>query len=146
MANLAPISQKQAKITISSLPGIFWTSIDGGKQSREEVAYNDGAIGLEKTYLGFTMIEALTLTKPYDPSADKALQTFVTTQRSNNTPFSVVVSPVQADVAGSPIPGAVGVTYPNCVLVSYKPAKFDRDGTGLAKVELVIRVNGVPTY
>lgn len=143
---LKPISQKQAKIVISALQGIFWTSIDGGKQSREEVGYNDGQIGLEQTYLGFTMIEALTLTKPYDPTQDAALQSFITTQRSNGTPFSVTVTPVQADVAGSALAGAVGITYPNCVLASYKPAKFDRNGNGLATVEVTIRVNGAPTY
>lgn len=143
---LKPITQKQAKVVISALQGIFWTSIDGGKQSREEVSYNDGQLGLEQTYLGFTIIEAITLVKPYDPQGDAAVTSFVTTQRSNNVPFSVTVTPTQADVAGSPIAGAVGVTYPNCVLVSYKPAKFDRNGNGLATVELVIRVNGVPTY
>lgn len=143
---LKPISQKQAKVLISALQGIFWTSIDGGKQSREEVQYNDGQTGIEQTYLGFTMIEPLTLVKPYDPAQDAALQSFITAQRGGSAPFSVTVTPTQADVVGSPLPGANGITYPNCVLVSYKPAKFDRNGNGLATVEIVVRVNGTPTY
>ena len=146
MAALQPISQKQAKITISAIPGVFWTSIDGGKQMREEVKYNDGSAGQEKHYVGFTSVENLTLTKPYDPAGDVAVSTFVTGQRGSNVPFSVTVTPVSADIGGSPLAGANGVTYPNCVLISYKPAKFDRDGTGLAKIELVIAVNGTPTY
>jgi hypothetical protein len=143
---LAPISQKQAKIVISAIPGIFWTSNKGGKLSREEVKYNNGQTGLEQTYVGFSMVEPLTLSKPYDPVADKAIAAFVTTQRSNGTPFSITVTPVQADVAGSPLAGAVGVTYPNCVLTGYKPADFDRNGQGLAMIEVTVAVNGIPTY
>ena len=146
MANLSPISVAQAKIVISALAGVFWTGIDGGKQERETVEYNDGQLGLTKTYLGFTKIEPLKLMKPYDPASDAALQAFITTQRSNPTPFSITVTPVQSDVAGSPLAGAVGVTYPNCVLVYYTPAKFDRNGKGLAIVEVGIAVNSMPTY
>lgn len=146
MANLQPISQKQARITISALPGVFWTSIDGGDMSHEAVKYNDGTNGQEKTFTGMLSISDITLMKPYDPTNDRIIQDFISGQRSRPTPFSVAVTPVAADLQGSLLQGGQGVTYPNCVFISYKPAKFDRDGSGIAKVEMTIAVNSLPTY
>ena len=74
MPQLIPISSKQAKIFVRGINAPF-TSISGGKYSREEVKYNDGVNGIEKTYPAMTSIENLTLTKPYDPIADKRCST-----------------------------------------------------------------------
>jgi hypothetical protein len=146
MSNLKPLSQKQARIQISALQGIFWTSQKGGKYSHEEVKYNDGSQGLELTLAGMVSIEPLTLTKPHDPINDATLQNFLTAQRSNRTPFNVTITPVNSDVAGSAMAGARAITYNNCTFISYTPPQFDRDGTGLAKCELVVAVNSLPTY
>lgn len=146
MPNLTPITQKQVKVEVSGLLGIFWTSIKGGKLSQEEVKYNDGAEGLEKTLTGFSSIEPLTLSKPYDPVNDGAIQSFISAQRSARTPFNVTVTPVNADVAGSPVSGGKSITYSNCTFIGYNPPQFDRDGTGLAKCELMVAVNAIPSY
>lgn len=146
MANLNPVSQKQARIIVSAMANTFWTSISGGKLSHEEIKYNDGNAGLEKTFAGMVSIEPLTLTKSYDPVADKEIQSFVKAQQRTKTPFNVTVSPVQADIAGSLIPGGQGVTYEGCTFISYTPATFDRDGTGIAKVSLMVAVNALPSY
>ena len=147
MAQLQPITMKQAKIEISApLLGIFWTSIKGGKMSHEEVSYNDGAQGLELVFTGLTKLENITLTKPYDPVNDAAIHSFISSQRSAKTAFSVSVTPVNADIAGSPISGGKTIIYNNCTFISYNPPQFDRDGTGLAKVEMVIGLNSLPTF
>lgn len=146
MGQLQPITQKQSKIEVSALTGIFWTSIKGGKMSHEEVGYSDGQAGMEKTFTGLMKIEPITLTKPYDPVNDKAIQTFLNSQRATKTAFNVTVTPVNTDVAGSPLPGGQPQTYSNCMVLSYTPAQFDRNGTGLAMVELVLAVNSLPTY
>jgi hypothetical protein len=148
MAQLQPISEKQARITISALPGIFWNSIDGGEYETDQIEYNDGNKGIMRKFQGFTKIGDITLVKPYDPVNDAAIQTFLSTQRSKATPFNVTVQPLNADVAGSAMAGAKAVTYPNCGFVSYKPAKFDRSGnsSSLATVELTISVNDFPSY
>jgi hypothetical protein len=146
MSNLKALSSKQARIQISALQGIFWTALKGGKSSREEVKYNDGAQGLELTLAGMTSVEPLTLTKPYDPVNDAALQNFLTAQRANATPFNISITPVNSDVAGSAMAGARPITYNNCTLLGYTPPQFDRDGTGLAKCEIVVAVNSLPTY
>lgn len=146
MAQLQPITTKQAKIEISSLMGIFWTSIKGGKLSQEEVVYNDGAQGLDLTLTGSSKLEHITLIKPYDPVNDSQIHTFISGQRATKVAFSVSVLPVNADVAGSPVAGGKPITYNNCTFISYNPPQFDRDGTGLAKVEMVLALNSMPTY
>lgn len=145
MPQLQPISQKQARIFVNGISAPF-ISISGGKYSREEVKYNDGVNGMEKTYMGMIVIENLTLGKPFDPVSDKDILAFVIAQRSATTGFTVTVSPVNADAQGSPLAGAGTITYTNCVLVSYMPAKFDRAGNGLAMIEMVISCNSLPTY
>ena len=146
MAQLTVITQKQAKIEIDGLQGIFWTSIKGGKLSHEEVSYNDGAQGLELVFAGLIKLENITLSKPYDPVNDKAIQDFIEKQRKTKTTFNVKVTPVNADIEGTPISGGAGTIYNNCMLISYMPPQFDRDGTGLAKVEMVLGLNSLPTY
>lgn len=146
MANLSPITQKQARVIVSALPGVFWTSISGGKYSHEEVKYNDGNAGLTKTYFGMAEIEPITVKKPYDPVNDGAIQAFASAQRSSKTPFNVTVQPVNADVAGSNLAGAKAITYENCTFLSYTPPQFDRDGSGLAMVEMTFAVNSLPSY
>ena len=145
MPQLTPISSKQAKIFISGVSSQF-TSISGGKYSREEVKYNDGNNGIEKTFAAMTTIEGLTLTKPYDPIADKEITAFINTQRLNGKPITITVNPVNADVQGTPIAGAGTITYSDCTLVGYTPAKWDRQSTGLAMIEMSFAVNSVPTY
>lgn len=143
---LNPVSNKQARIIVSGIPGIFWTSISGGELAHEEIKYNDGNAGLEKTFAGMVSIKPLTISKSYDPVADKVIQSFIKAQQSNKTPFNVTVSPVQADIAGTLIPGGQGVTYEGCTFLSYMPATFDRDGTGIAKVSIIVAVNSLPQY
>ena len=143
---LPVISQKQARITISGLTKIFWTSIKGGELTQEEVVYNDGNLGIEQTYTGFTKIGKLTLSKPFDPVGDKALQTFIKEQATKKTTFNITVTMVESDVAGTPLSGASDITYNNCIFLGYVPPNFDRDGTGLAKCELMVACNSMPTY
>lgn len=146
MPQLTAVTSKQGKIEISDLQGIFWTSIKGGKLSLEEVNYNDGSQGLELVLPGFTKLENITLTKPYDPVNDATIHTFIAAQRVTKTPFSVVVTPINADIAGSSISGGRSITYNNCTFLGYTPPQFDRDGTGLAKCEMVLGINSLPTY
>jgi hypothetical protein len=146
MPALVPITQKQTKIEISALQGIFWTSIKGGKLSYEEETYNDGVEGLAKTYSGMAKIEPITISKPYDPVNDGNIQKFITDQKANRTPFSVTSTPVNADLAGTAIQNAKAITYNNCVFMGYNPPQFDRDGSGIAKVELMFAVNSLPSY
>jgi hypothetical protein len=143
---LSPISQKQARIICSGMPNTFWSKISGGDMAHEEIKFNDGNAGQEKTFSGMLSIKPLTLEKSHDPVADKEIQSFIKAQQANKTPFNITVSPVQADVAGTPLAGAVGTTYEGCTFLSYMPATFDRDGTGIAKVSMMFAVNALPTY
>lgn len=145
MPQLQPISVKQAKIFIGGVSAPF-TSISGGKYSREDIKYSDGVNGIEKTTPGLITIEALTLTKPFDPVSDKEIASFISNQRNAKQSFTVTVNPVNADAQGSPLAGATTITYTGCVLLSYTPAKFDRNGSGVAMIEMTVQTNELPTY
>ncbi len=144
MPQLQPISVKQARITVEGLSDIFFTSISGGKYTKESVKYNDGNNGIEKTFSGMVNIEALTLGKPFDPVNDASIATFIKTARSTSKTYTITVQPVASEVAATNL--GKTITYTGCTLMSYTPAKFDRDGSGLAKVEMMFEVNELPTY
>jgi hypothetical protein len=142
MAQLQPVSTKQARITISNMGDLKFTSISGGKFSREEVKYNDGNTGIERTHPGFVSIEPLTISKPYDPLTEKVIDAAI---KLGNKVFTIEVQAVTAESStGSNIGGSV--LYNNCILMAYTPAKFDRDGSGLARTELMFAVNELPRY
>lgn len=146
MPQLKPISVKQARITVSGLNDIAFTSISGGKYSREEIKYNDGVNGIERTTAGMITIEALTLTKPHDPVNDKSIAKFMNDLQKSGNFVTITVNPVNSDVAGTDLAGAVSTTYTGCTLISYSPPKFDRNGSGLAMTEVMFAVSQMPTY
>lgn len=148
MANpLKPIPQKQAVITISTLPDTYWISSKGGKVTREKVKYNDGKTGIVQTIPSFMELEALTLQKAFDPAADAAVVTWIESQDKSPAPFNVAIQPVKSDIAGSPFDGAKQLLFSNCVLGDYKlPTEWDRNSTGLAMIEVEIIFNTPPTY
>lgn len=145
MPQLQPLSVKQAKVFISGISAPF-TSISGGKYTREDIKFNDGVNGMEKSTAGMITIEALTLTKPFDPISDKEIAAFIANQRNAVAGFTVTVNPVNADAQGSPLSGATTITYTGCILLSYTPAKFDRNGNGLAMIEMTVQPNQLPVY
>jgi hypothetical protein len=146
MPQLKPISVKQARITVAGLNDIAFTSISGGKYAREEIKYNDGVNGIERTSAGMISIEPITLTKPHDPVNDKSITKFINDLQKSGNFVTVTVNPVNSDVAGTDLAGAASTTYTGCTLISYSPAKFDRNGNGLAMVEVMFAVSQMPTY
>lgn len=146
MPALNPISSRQAIITISELPNTFFMSAKGGKVGREKVKYNDGQKGIEKQFIGFTTLEALTLTKAFDPSADKVVISWFKTQSDNATPFSVAIQAVKSDLAGSAFTGSSQLIYHNCVLGDYDYPDWDRMSSSLAIITIEIIYNELPSY
>jgi hypothetical protein len=146
MAKLQPITQKQAVITISDLPDVFWLSSKGGKVNTEKVPYNDGKQGIIQTFTGFLSLTALTLMKSFDPVADKAVVAWFNKQKATPTPFNVAIQPVKADLAGSVFDGSSQILYSDCLLGDYQLPEFNRDSTGLAMIECEVLFNTIPTY
>jgi hypothetical protein len=143
---LKPISQKQAVITISDISDTYWISIKGGRVSREKVKYNDGKKGIIQTLTGFIELESLTLTKSFDPSADKTVIAWIKKQLDSPTAFNVAIQPVKSDITGSVADGAGQILYSNCQLGDHKLPEFDRNSTGLAIIEVEVIFNELPTY
>lgn len=144
MANLNPISVKQARITASFYPQAFWSSKKGGTVKSDEVAYQDTNLNIGQTLAGTVKIENITLSKVHDPVADSALIAAITALQKAPKAFSVTVQPVKSDVQGT----ALGklTTYPNCQLLSFVPPDYDREGSGVAMLSITVAVNSMPTF
>lgn len=139
-SNLKPISVKQYLVILGGSTKAYFNSCKGGKQSRQEEEYNDGQTGQTFSHLGFVKNDKLTITKNFDPTADKVLLDWVNTRMSKdgNARFPLTVQPVQVDLAGTVISGAGTFQFLNCQLVSWMKPDSDRDGSGMSKLELEI--------
>lgn len=140
MATLKPILQKQFLVIIDQLQTTYWTKATRPKVTRETADYNDGQTGTVKKMLGFTSRDNITLSKPFDPTADKAITDWYTELQKNESEdrrFSVSLQPVQADRQGNTIKG-VTITLTGCQLVSFSAPEVDRMGTSAAMIEIEI--------
>lgn len=139
MANLKPINQKQflVKISDTTLTYAYFTKVTSPKETRDETEYNNGQDGTTHVHLGFTKRDKVTLAKPFDPVADKALVTWYKRRRlTTATKFSVAIKPTHPDQAGSDITGAGTLTLLGCEVAAFKMPDVDRSGTGLAMLEI----------
>lgn len=159
MGNLKPIHQKQFLVfigdagatststsgastskdnTATALVKTYFTKATAPKESRDEAEYNDGQTGTTYVSLGFTKREKVTLSKPFDPSADKTLVAWYKSRRSATDKFTTSIKPVAADQAGSEISGAGTLTLTGCEVASFKMPDVDRMATGVAMLEIEI--------
>lgn len=144
MANLAPVSVKQARTICSFFPSAFWSGSDGGDIDKDEISYTDTNLNIQQTIAGVAKISNKTLKKVHDPVADAPLIAAILAQLKSQTAFSVTVQATKSDVEGTPL-GAL-TTYPNCALMSFKPPKYDREGSGVAMIEITVAINSMPTF
>lgn len=139
MANLKPILSSQFLVTVDGIQG-YWTKVSSPKDNRAEVKYNDGQTGFTRTLLGFVTREKVTLSKPYDPAADRALITWYKEKMANGAsqPFVVTIQTVNADTQATPLAGAPTIILTQCQLASFKYPEVDRDSTKLAMIEMEV--------
>lgn len=141
---LSPITTKQASIIIEGCPG-SWSSVDGGDVETDTATYYDTVTGLKQTVVGMLSITDRVLKRPYDPIADKGVLAWVSGQLTKPSAFTISIQPVNADLNGTAKTGGKQ-TYTNCVLTKYTPPKFDREGSGVAMIEITVAVNSMPTF
>ncbi len=135
---LKPVTQKQFLVILDKLTDTYWTKATAPKETREVVEYNDGQTGNIRKALGFLNRDNITLSKPFDPAADKALMAWYENIRKNGTTaegFTVTITPVNNDMAGTTISG-VTITLTGCQVVSFRTPEVDRAGSAIAMVEL----------
>jgi hypothetical protein len=145
MGNLKPITQKQFLVTISDLPNdTYWTSVKGGKASRDKEEYNDGKEGIHKKLAGFITLESLTLMKPFDPDQDGAVIDWIKKQMTEPTEFSVAVQPVSANLVATN--RGRQIRYEQCTLFDFKFPDVDRQSSAVANLEIVIEYAVLPSY
>lgn len=145
MANLKPITSQNFVVTISGAAGLsgthLFTKATAPRFSRTGASYNDGQTGQELMVFGFSQRQNLSIAKPYDPVADKALETWaqsIMEKPPANAEFTLTIQPVQSDIAGTPIPSAQARVFTGCQLVSVRMPDVDRQGTSTAMIEMEV--------
>lgn len=115
------------------------------KVTRSKTEYSDTEKGLMRTHLGFSKNEPVTLSKNYDPVADTQLIDWIKEQQATPRRFTVTLTPVESNIAGTVIAGARSIQLVNCQLgdVTYPDGDRD-DGSGLTKFELEIIADDLP--
>ena len=137
---LKPITQKQFLVLIDQLKETYWSKATAPKETREAADYNDGQTGNTKKALGFVSRDNITLSKAFDPVADKVITTWYDGIKKNGTPaegFSISIQPVQNNLETTTISG-VTITLTGCQVVSFKLPEIDRMGNGVAMLELEV--------
>lgn len=132
---LKPLSVKQFAITIEG-QSYNLQSKKGGKVSRFADNYVDPVDGTQRTHLSYTQRENIVLTKLYEAETDDALLTWLKGQMDTPTPFNVSAQPISTGLKSTATGKAL--IYNNCQVVSYRDPEADRDGTGLAMIEIEI--------
>lgn len=135
---LKPIYQKQFLVTLGSLKAYF-NKATAPSETRDTVDYNDGQTGTTFVHAGFTKRDTVTLSKVFDPSADKELIAFYVKQTTEEpTDFNVSIQPVSVELQGKPIAGAGTFLLNNCQFVGAKLPEADRSGSGMAMLEFTL--------
>lgn len=136
--NLQPLGTEQFLVVIDGLTAYF-NKATAPKWNKNEFEYNDGQSGIMRTHLGFVKFDKVTLSKNYYIE-DSAIIQWAQQRRNDDAPFSVTITPVQADATGSPVSGGSVLTLADCRLASFSTAEVDRNGTGGAMLTLEIIV------
>lgn len=142
---LKPITQQQFVVLIDQLTSTYWSKVTSPKESRVQAEYNDGSTGTTRKVAGFTSRENVTLTKAFDPVADKAIIAWYNGLKGSSTggtgtgatPFAVSITPVTNTYQGTTITG-VTITLTGCTVVSLKMPEVDRTGSSAAMLELEV--------
>jgi hypothetical protein len=143
MADLDQISQKQFIVTLEGRKALF-QKVTAPKEMFGEQEFNDGQSGQIFTHLDFLKLDKVTLTRNYNPISDPVdLVAWYQEYRKNPTDLSISVQPVKADLAGSPIPGSKTMILSGCRIVSFKFPSADREGSGMATLEIEVMPKNV---
>ncbi len=143
---LKPITQQQFIVLIDQLKETYWSKVTAPKESRVAADYNDGSTGTTRKVLGFTNRDNVTLSKAFDPVADKAVLAWYTSYKgggssantaSSATPFTISITPVTNTYQGATIAG-VTITLTGCQVISAKLPEVDRTGSAVAMIEFEI--------
>ena|SRR4028119_913544 len=139
-ANLTPIASKQWLITVEGVDGT-WRVASAPTVTRESINYTDPTLGRTRQHLGFQSNDDVTLTRDYDAKKDSAVLKWCQerlTGAATVTPFTITISPVYADVQGTPYDGSAKYTLTGCYLKSYKWINPDRGGNNLTEIQIVV--------
>lgn len=138
---LKPTMQKQFLVLLDQLKETYWSKVTAPKETRDVAEYNDGQTGKTRKVLGFTNTENITLSKAFDPVADKAIVDWYSNRKKDAgkaEKFSISIQPINADYQGSVISGGITITLTGCQVVSFKAPDVDRLGTGMSMIELEV--------
>lgn len=100
LANINPISNSDFTISLTALPNIYWTTFSGIKTTHKRATYSDGLSQIERMTAGGTKAYAnITITKPYDPESDDAINSFIESNEGG-LPFDMSITPIKRKSTG----------------------------------------------
>ena len=138
MANLKPLSQKQFLVEIDKLAGAKFTKATGLEETFDEAEYNDGSTGQQFTHLGMLKLGSVTLGKPFDAEADQAIYDWFQEYKENRGDFAVTITPILPTLEAKQVPGSKSLILQGCQVKRFKYPDADREGSGLAMLELEV--------
>jgi hypothetical protein len=142
---LKPIGEAQFLITVEGLPGT-WDKMTAPKTTVEKIKYVDPTKLVTRTHTGALTYEDITLTRKYDAVEGKSIISWIDARRKGSAtiePFVVTVSPVYADVDGTPYDGSAKFNITGCRLLDATYPGMDRESKNLATIEIVFTYEAI---
>ncbi|MFN6460551.1 MAG: hypothetical protein RMZ41_001720 [Nostoc sp. DedVER02] len=100
LSTINPIANSDFTITLTLLPNIYWTTFSGIKTTYKRPTYNDGLAQIQRTGSGGTQENAnVTISKPYDPESDDAINSFLV-DHEDGVAFDMSVTPIKRSATG----------------------------------------------
>lgn len=145
MPELKPISQKQWLGRVEGLPAFRVTSFTAPTETFDTTEYSDGQTGQVLKHQGALMVGDVTLKAVFDPVEAKSVASWWEAQKKARKVLSISLVPCEADLAGTPISGALTLTLTGCQVSSWKWPEGNRTGNAIAELEIVVQPREIKT-
>lgn len=140
-SKIRPISKQQYLVTIKGLPNFFET-FSGINEATQTSDYSDGLSNKLFSLQGPRKLEDVTLTKAYDPVADKPILDYFKNYNSGADTNGTTISVTPVNYAPQPvkISGASSILLHGCRPVSLKFSEADKKSNDVSTLEIVFSV------
>lgn len=132
-----PIQNSQFKAQLNGLPGIYFDTFSGLKDTSQTSDYSDGISNRIYKLFGRKELDDMTLGKSFDPLLDTVLIKFYKTWCNGiNAPSTLAITPIR----NCPKPEKIG---PELILYGVEPisisfSEMDKKASETSRIELTI--------
>lgn len=135
-----PITEADFLVTIEGISQAHWETCSGVTDSTNVTEYSDGQSNRLHKLIGPRQVENVTLSKPYNPEADKALIAWWKRWCSaNGEEVTITMQPVR--YCPDAIPYGSATTMLGCKPSSLKFGNVDKKSANISMIELIFSVD-----